>query len=97
MIESKRCHFLLVAILFNQFIFDFVFFHWHMFSTLLSFKYIFSKICLLTFPKVIFAGFNILHVGLYVKLSLCYFNLMEAISSGKRLILLSNLNLLSMF
>ena len=62
--------FCLLGILVNQLVKSDVFFHWLSFVIFLIFELILSRICLLTFPSSLFAGFMRRHVGWLAKLSL---------------------------
>ena len=62
----------------NQLVTSDVFFHWLSFVTFLIFELISSRICLLTFPSSLFAGFMRRHLGWLVKLSLWSFKVIKA-------------------
>ena len=62
----------------NQLVTSDVFFHWLSFVALLIFELILSRICLLTFPSSLFAGFMRRHVGWLAKLSLWSFRVIKA-------------------
>ena len=60
--EANEC-FCMSGMLVNQLITSDVFFHWLSFVISLTFELILSRICLLTFPSSVFAGFMRRHVG----------------------------------
>ena len=59
--EANEC-FCMSGMLVNQLITSDVFFHWLSFVISLTFELILSRICLLTFPSSVFAGFMRRHV-----------------------------------
>ena len=65
----------------NQLITDDGLFHWLRLVFCLTVVLIFSRICLLMRPISLFAGFICLHVGLFWKLSLWSFSVMNACRS----------------
>ena len=75
--EANEC-FCLSGMLVNQLVTSDVFFHWLSFVIFLIFELILSRICLLTFPSSLFAGFMRRHVGWLVKLSLWSFKVIKA-------------------
>ena len=64
--EANEC-FCMSGMLVNQLITSDVFFHWLSFVIFLIFELILSRICLLTFPSSLFAGFMRRHVGWLAK------------------------------
>ena len=64
--EANEC-FCMSGMLVNQLITSDVIFHWLSFVIFLIFELILSRICLLTFPSSLFAGFMRRHVGWLAK------------------------------
>ena len=75
--EANEC-FCVLGMLVNQLVTSDVFFHWLSFVAFLISELILSRICLLTFPSSLFAGFMRRHVGWLVKLSLWSFRVIKA-------------------
>ena len=69
---------LLVAYVGNQWVTSAVFFHWLSFVFFLISELMLSRICLLTFPSSLFAGFMRRHVGWLAKVSLWSFRVIKA-------------------
>ena len=70
--------FYMSGMLVNQLITSDEFFHWLSSVIFLIFELILSRICLLTFPSSLFAGFMGRHVGWLAKLSLWFFRVIKA-------------------
>ena len=75
--EANEC-FCMSGMLVNQLITSDVFFHWLSSVIFPIFELILSRICLLTFPSSLFAGFMRRHVGWLAKLSLWSFGGIKA-------------------
>ena len=75
--EANEC-FCMSGMLVNQLITSDVFFRWLSFVIFLIFELILSRICLMTFPSSLFAGFMRRHVGWLARLSLWSFGVMKA-------------------
>ena len=75
--EANEC-FCMSGMPVNQLVTSDVFFHWLSFVAFLIFELILSRICLLTFPSSLFAGFMRRHVGWLAKLSLWSFRVIKA-------------------
>ena len=75
--EANEC-FCMSGMPVNQLVTSDVFFHWLSFDAFLIFELILSRICLLTFPSSLFAGFMRRHVGWLAKLSLWSFRVIKA-------------------
>ena len=75
--EANEC-FCMLGMLVNPLITSDVFFHWLSYVVFLIFELILSRICLLTFPSSLSAGFMRRHVGWLAKLSLWSFRAIKA-------------------
>ena len=75
--EANEC-FSVLGMLVNQLVTSDVFFHWLSFVAFLISELILSRICLLTFPSLLFVGFMRRHVGWLVKLSLWSLRVIKA-------------------
>ena len=62
----------------NQLVTSDVFFHWLSFVAFLIVELMLSRICLLTLPSSLFAGFMRRHMGWLAKLSLWSFRVIKA-------------------
>ena len=74
---ANEC-FCMSGMLVNQLVTSDVFFHWLSFVVFLIVELILSRICLLTLPSSLFAGFMRRHVGWLAKLSLWSFRVIKA-------------------
>ena len=75
--EVNEC-FCMSSMLVKQLVRSDVFFHRLSFVVFLILELILSRICLLTFPSLLFAGFMRRHVGWLAKLSLWSFRVVKA-------------------